>query len=131
MQYDFYSWQSLPLPFMHWVRVKPQLGFEPRSEDWEADYLPTELSLLLTTFLLSAQGIEPRPPAWMESALTTWPHSYQFTLLVTLLCKYLRIVNTVYWALFNGVKFSLFWLSSFNSENFYTSKYLFYIEIYQ
>ncbi len=24
MQYDFYSWQSLPLSFMHWVtQVKP------------------------------------------------------------------------------------------------------------
>ncbi len=46
MQYDFYSWQSLPLSFMHWVtQVKPPLGFEPGSPDWEADDLPTELPL--------------------------------------------------------------------------------------
>ncbi len=33
---------------MHWVtRVKHPLGFEPRSPAWEADDLPTELSLPL------------------------------------------------------------------------------------
>ncbi len=44
----FYSWKSLPLSFMHRVtRVKPPLGFEPGSSEWEADDLPTELSLPL------------------------------------------------------------------------------------
>ncbi len=48
MQYDFYSWQSLPLSFMHWVTwVKPRPGIEPGSTDWEAYDLPTELSLPL------------------------------------------------------------------------------------
>ncbi len=48
MQYDFYSLQSLPLSFMHWVTwVKRQLGFGPVSRDWEADDLPTELFLPL------------------------------------------------------------------------------------
>ncbi len=47
MQYDFYNWQSIPLSFMHLVNwVKPPPGFESRSPDWEADDLPTELSLL-------------------------------------------------------------------------------------
>ncbi len=46
MQYDFYSLQSLPLSFMHWVtQVKSTPRFEPGSPDWEADDLPTELSL--------------------------------------------------------------------------------------
>ncbi len=44
MWYDLYSWQSLPLTFMHCVnRVKPHMGFEPSSPDWEVDNLPTEL----------------------------------------------------------------------------------------
>ncbi len=34
------------LSFMQWVtQVKPPLGFEPGYPDWEADVLPTELSL--------------------------------------------------------------------------------------
>ncbi len=46
MQYDFYSWQSLPLSFIHWLtQVKPQLGFEPRSPDREVDELLYEIEI--------------------------------------------------------------------------------------
>ncbi len=45
MQYDFYSWRSLPFSFMNWVTcVKPPPGFEPVHPDCEADDVPTELS---------------------------------------------------------------------------------------
>ncbi len=38
---------TLPLSFMHWVtQVKPTPGLEPGSPAYEADDLPTELSLL-------------------------------------------------------------------------------------
>ncbi len=44
MQYDFYSWLSLPLSFMHWLtRCKPPPRFEPGSPAWETDHLPIEL----------------------------------------------------------------------------------------
>ncbi len=48
MQYDFYSWQSLSLSFMHYLPCDPNqapLGFEPGSPDWEVDDLPTKLSM--------------------------------------------------------------------------------------
>ncbi len=58
MQYDFYSWQSLPLSFMHWVtRVKPPQRFEPGSPYWEADDLPTELSLHPCPSMLPSSSI--------------------------------------------------------------------------
>ncbi len=59
MQYDFYSWRSLPFSFMNWVTcVKPPPGFEPVHPDCEADDVPTELSHPLQYTVCSDESFE-------------------------------------------------------------------------